>query len=136
MVRCVIGMNPIERFPRFRITSPLLSGVVNAFIWLCIGAVVTSLIVTMTNMTEQSLTRAAYIIHGIACACGGFSSGKRSGSKGWYHGLLLGILYTVLVVLVGFLGFDAGLGPDTAILFGSAVAAGVLGGMVGVNAKK
>ncbi|MEF3312468.1 TIGR04086 family membrane protein [Paenibacillus sp. GYB004] len=129
-------MNPISKVPRIRITSPLLSGIVNAFVWLCVGAVFTSLVVSMTDMKEQTLTTAAFLIHGIASLFGGFSSGKRSESKGWYHGAILGVLYTLIVVLVGFLGFDAGLGKDTAALLLIAIPAGAVGGMFGVNAKK
>lgn len=129
-------MNPISKVPRLRITSPLLSGIVNAFVWLCVGAVLTSLIVSMTDMKEQMLTTAAFLIHGVASLFGGFSSGKRSGNKGWYHGAILGLLYTLIVVLVGFLGFDAGLGKDTAALLLIAIPAGAIGGMFGVNAKK
>ncbi|PYI53315.1 TIGR04086 family membrane protein [Paenibacillus flagellatus] len=129
-------MNPISKLPRIRITSPLLSGIVNAFVWLCVGAVVTSLLLTMTDTSEESVTTATFVIHGIASLFGGFSSGKRAGSRGWYHGAILGILYTAIVVLVGFLGFDAGIGQDTAILLALSVPAGALGGMIGVNTKK
>lgn len=129
-------MNPITKIPRVRITSPLLAGIVNAFMWLCVGAVLTSLAVTMTSITEDSLTAASFFIHGIASLFGGFSSGKRSDSKGWYNGALLGALYTVIVVLIGFLSFDAGIGKDTAVMLAIAVPAGAIGGMVGVNAKK
>ena len=129
-------MNPIDKIPRIRITSPLLAGIVNAFVWLCVGAVLASLIVAMTSVTEQSLTAATFFIHGIASLFGGFSSGKRSGSKGWYFGALLGALYTAIVVLIGFLSFDAGIGKDTAVLLSIAVPAGAIGGMVGVNAKR
>lgn len=128
-------MNPIAKIPRIRITSPLLSGVVNAFICLCVGAVLVSLIVAMTNISEELLTSATFIIHGIASLCGGYSSGKRASSKGWYYGALLGLIYTVLVVLVGFLGFDAGIGKDTFVMLSVAIPAGALGGMAGVNAK-
>jgi putative membrane protein (TIGR04086 family) len=129
-------MNPVSKLTRIRITSPLLSGVVNAFLWLCIGAVSASLIVAMTNVTEELLTTATFFIHGIASLFGGFSSGKRSGSKGWYHGALLGLLYTAIVVLIGFLSFDAGIGKDTAVMLSVSIPAGALGGMFGVNAKK
>ncbi|RKN83819.1 TIGR04086 family membrane protein [Paenibacillus ginsengarvi] len=129
-------MNPIDRLPRIRITSPLLSGIVNAFMWLSVGAVLASLVVAMTSITEQSLTAATFLIHGIASLFGGFSSGKRANSKGWYYGAILGAIYTAIVVLVGFLSFDAGIGKDTAVMLSIAVPAGAIGGMVGVNAKR
>jgi putative membrane protein (TIGR04086 family) len=126
----------MAKLPRIRITSPILSGIVNAFIVLCVGAVLVSLIVSATSVSEQLLTSATYLIHAVAALCGGFSGGKRASSKGWYYGALLGALYSVLVALIGFLGFDAGIGKDTAILLASAIPAGALGGMFGVNAKK
>jgi putative membrane protein (TIGR04086 family) len=130
-----VPMNSIPKMPRIRITSPILSGIVNAFLWLCVGAVLASLIVAMTDVSEQLITTATFFIHGIASLFGGFSSGKRSDSKGWYHGALLGILYTALVVLIGFLSFDAGIGKDTAIMLAVSIPAGAIGGMFGVNAK-
>ncbi|GAA3408270.1 hypothetical protein GCM10020370_43230 [Paenibacillus hodogayensis] len=95
-----------------------------------------SLIVSATNMTEDSLTGATFLIHGIASLFGGFSSGRRSDNKGWYHGALLGLIYTAIVVLVGFLSFDAGLGKDTAVMLAISLPAAAVGGMVGVNTKK
>lgn len=128
-------MNLIPKVPRIRITSPLLSGIVNAFLWLCVGAVLASLVVAMTNVAEELMATAAFVIHGFASLFGGFSSGKRADSKGWYHGALLGLLYTFVVVLIGFLSFDAGIGRDTAAMLAISVPAGAIGGMFGVNAK-
>lgn len=132
----MLAMNPIPKMTRIRITSPILAGIVNAFVWLCVGAVLISLLMNMTNVKEEKLTVFAFALHAIACAAGGFSSGKRADSKGWYYGALLGLVYTTIVALVGFLGFDAGVGLETLALLGISLGLGMIGGMVGVNARR
>jgi putative membrane protein (TIGR04086 family) len=121
---------------RIKISSPLLAGIVNAFILLCLGAVIISFLMAWTDLKEDRTASFAFALHALACLFGGFSSGKRAQSKGWYHGALVGIVYTVIVALVGFLGYDSSIGTDTLALLGIAAAGGMLGGMIGVNAKK
>jgi len=129
-------VSPIDKMPRIRIVSPMLSGLFNAFVWMCIGAVVVSLMLTLTAMKETSLSASAFVVHGIASMCGGFVSGKKAGSRGLYQGGGLGILYGALVALAGFLGFDAKVGVHTVELLAVTLLAGAVGGMVGVNAKR
>ncbi|MDF2670320.1 MAG: hypothetical protein K0R67_2626 [Paenibacillus sp.] len=128
-------MNSITKVPRLRITSPLLSGLVNATVCLLIGMVVLSMFLAWTDMKEQSLSAWVYIIHAIASAIGGLGSGKRAEQKGWYHGGLAGAIYGVIILLAGFLGFDAHFGAQTFALLALSFACGALGGMVGVNRK-
>lgn len=63
-------------------------------------------------------------------------SGKRAETRGWYHGGLVGIVYFILIFLVGFLAFDAGLNLQSLQLLGILFASGALGGVLGVNTKK
>lgn len=128
-------MNPVTKLPRVRITSPLLSGLLNALITLVLGAVVLSMLLAWTDMKEQSLSLWAYVVHALASCFGGMGSGKRAVSKGWYHGGLLGLLYSVLVVLAGFLGADAEMKFETLIVPAVSLFGGMLGGMIGVNRK-
>lgn len=129
-------MNPMQKLPNVRITSPLLAGIVSAFLWLCVGAVLASVIVSATSVSERTLAGATFLIHAIAALFGGVASGKRSDKRGWYHGALLGAVYAAIVLLVGFLSFDAGLGKDTALLLAATVPAAAVGGMVGVNLRR
>lgn len=128
-------MNSFTKVPRIRITSPLLSGLISAAIVLLVGLLVLSILLTWTNMKEQSLTAWVYIIHALASAFGGLSSGKRADKKGWYHGGLAGVIYSVIILLAGFLGFDAGLDAATLAVLSLCFASGALGGMIGVNRK-
>jgi putative membrane protein (TIGR04086 family) len=48
---------------------------------------------------------------------------------------MAGILYGIIILLAGFLGFDAHFGAQTLALLALSFACGALGGMVGVNRK-
>lgn len=119
-----------------RIQSPILAGLFYAFLVMSIAAVITSLILLLTNQKEDALPAYAYIIHSLSLVLGGWIAGKKSEWKGWYFGGLFGLIYSIIVMLIGFLGFDKGFDLNT---LGFAVASffiGALGGVIGVNMKK
>lgn len=116
--------------------SPLFSGLTYAVGFMLIGTLITSLILLATDIPEDSWRGTTLMIHGLAMLIGGIVSGKRSGSKGWYQGILLGAMYIVVVWMIGFLAYDSGLSKDTLILAGLVLAAGAIGGIIGVNLKK
>lgn len=129
-------MNPMKNVPKVRLGSPMLAGVVIAALWLALGALLMSAMMYAGNLKEDSLPAWALGIHGAAALCGGFTSGKRSASRGWYHGGVLGLAYGLLVLIISFLAADAGISARTGILFLIVALAGAAGGMVGVNLKK
>ncbi|MFC4776493.1 TIGR04086 family membrane protein [Paenibacillus sp. GCM10023252] len=130
-------MNATNGIPKSPlIPSPLLAGVVFAAIWLAAGALLLSLMLQYSGMKESSLPTYAMAVHGLSALAGGFVSGKRSGYKGWYYGGMLGGLYGLLILLISFLAVNAGLSTKSIMMLIVAVAAGAVGGMIGVNAKK
>jgi len=128
-------INPMNRMGNMqeRISSPLLSGLLTAVIVMLAGVLVVSLILAGTGMTEQSLPLFVYFIHGAALLAGGYAVGRRKGVKGWYHGGMLGVIYWLLVVLIGFLSMNAGIGQTSLMTAVVCFAAGAVGGIVGVN---
>ncbi|WP_244865184.1 TIGR04086 family membrane protein [Xylanibacillus composti] len=119
-----------------RVTSPLPAGLLYAFATMILCTLLVSLLLVFTSMREQSLSLYVYLIHGAALLCGGLTAGKRSGFKGWYFGGVTGLLYALLIVLVSFLGFDAGWSIHTGILAVMSFLIGAVGGMIGVNLRK
>ncbi|MBD2870424.1 TIGR04086 family membrane protein [Paenibacillus arenilitoris] len=118
------------------IASPLLAGVLFSIVWLAAGALLLSLLLHFTDMKESSLPSSAFLVHSFAALAGGFTAGKRSEKKGWYHGSILGLLYGVMIMIVSFLAQNASLTWHSALLLGAALLAGAFGGMIGVNLKK
>ncbi|WP_240343724.1 TIGR04086 family membrane protein [Paenibacillus sp. SYP-B3998] len=119
-----------------RITSPLFSGLVYSLIMMSIGTLVTSLFLLLTSTQESSLHALTTIIHAASLFIGGWVAGKRAGNRGWYYGGMLGLIYFILIFLVGFLAFDAGLNWRSLQLVIILFVSGALGGMLGVNTRK
>jgi putative membrane protein (TIGR04086 family) len=118
------------------IASPLLAGVLFSLIWLAAGALLLSLFLHFSAMTESSLPSYAYIVHAAAALAGGFTAGKRSERKGWYNGTLLGFIYGAIIIIVSFLASNAPLSWHSLFLLGASLLSGAFGGMIGVNLKK
>lgn len=116
--------------------SPVLTGLLYSLVCMAIATVIASMIYKFTGIKEGSMTTSVYIIHSVSLFIGGLVTGLRSGRKGWYYGGMMGILYSVVVVLIGFLSYDAALTIYTLILLGLSFAAGALGGMIGVNLRR
>ncbi|WP_028547708.1 TIGR04086 family membrane protein [Paenibacillus sp. UNC451MF] len=115
--------------------SPLLSGLIYSMIFMLLGTLMISLLMLATNLQEASLFGYTMSIHGVSMFIGGIVSGKRGGTRGWYHGGLLGIFYCLIVAIIGFLAYDTGLSEQTMYLLGLTFGSGALGGMLGVNLK-
>lgn len=88
----------------------------------------------LTDITEAHVTGALYYIGLVAVALGGAAASRKAQARGWLHGALAGTTYVVLSLAVGALLF-----PQAAVLAGAVTkvlvgaAAGVVGGIVGVN---
>ncbi|WP_248927369.1 TIGR04086 family membrane protein [Paenibacillus hamazuiensis] len=129
-------MIPINKVKQVRPSSPVFSGLLYALVTMAIGTVVTSLILFSTSMQESSLLGYAYGIHALSLFVGGLTAGRRSETRGWYHGGLLGLLYSTIIFIVAFLAYDAGFSKQTLILLGLTFASGAIGGIIGVNARR
>jgi putative membrane protein (TIGR04086 family) len=119
-----------------RPSSPLMSGLLCSLVLMLAGTLLTSLFLYGTNMKEASLPSFAYGIHGLSLLFGGIAAGKRSESKGWYQGGLLGLLYCVFILIIAFLAYDQGFNSQTLTLLLVTLGAGALGGIIGVNLRK
>jgi len=129
-------MNPMKHVSPARIASPLLAGLIYAFILMAAATVLISLLLLSGDGGEESLPTYAYGIHALALLSGSFVSGKRAGRKGWYFGGILGLLYGIIVLAIGFLSFDRGLDLQTLAFIAAAFLIGAVGGIMGVNTRK
>lgn len=114
----------------------LLNGLVYAFATLLILILILSFLLWQTGMDESGLSFWIYMLHGGAVLVGGFVAGRRSGRQGWYYGGLLGLSYCLILLLVGFLGFDQSISLSWLTLLGVALGGGGLGGIFGVNTSQ
>jgi len=130
-------MNPMKSVSSgVKAGSPVLRGLMVSLACMAAATVVASAIYKFTGAKEGSMTTAVYIIHSVALFIGGLVTGFRSGRKGWYYGGMMGVFYSAVVVLVGFLSYDAAFTVYTLVLLLLSFAAGALGGMIGVNLRR
>lgn len=116
-----------------RILSPIVAGLITALILMLIGVLFVSVLLMSDQLGESSLTTAVYLIHGASLLAGGWVAGRRKGKRGWYHGGLLGIVYWLLILIIGFLSMNATIHLDTLITAAICLITGTIGGMFGVN---
>jgi putative membrane protein, TIGR04086 family/integral membrane protein, TIGR04097 family len=129
-------MEPIRTVTRSGSRMPLLYGLFAAILWLGAGALILSLLLRYSGLKETALPTLALLVHGISSLAGGFTTGRRAGHKGWYFGLLLGALYALIVLAIGFLAADAPLSLESLSLLATAAGAGTIGGMFGVGTRR
>lgn len=126
-------MRTLQRSDNGPVLKSMMVSLGMAFIVMIIATLAVSLFLLWTALEESGLTMWVFMIHGGALLTGGFLAGKRTGSRGWFRGGTLGLMYALIVLLAGFLGFDATLGWDTALFLTSALGFGAFGGIIGVN---
>jgi putative membrane protein (TIGR04086 family) len=126
-------MEPIKSVTDVRFSSPLFSGLVYAFLTMGIASLIFSFILTFTSQNEDTLSFFVYFIHALSIMNGAYVCGKRTSHKGWYYGGILGVIYGLIIIIVGFLSFDYGFSLQSLIAMFGAFVAGALGGIFGVN---
>ena len=120
---------------RFLLRSPLLAGLLTVWLFVFIGALITALLLNFTNVQEHTFNYFSYTINIVALLIGGWIAGRKSGQRGWYYGAATGLLYAILVFLIGMLAFDTALDWKNLVHFASAVVIAALGGIFGVNMR-
>lgn len=127
-------MSSFSRLSGLRTASPVASGLYWSGIWLAIGAIVLSILLMGSSLSESDMLPWVFGVHGCAALAGGFVSAKRSGRRGWYFGMANGLLYTLLILMISFLASNANWSIAVPILLAATCLAGAIGGMLGVNA--
>lgn len=127
-------MSSLSRLIGLRNASPVAAGLYWSGIWLAIGAIVLSIVLMGSSLSESNMLPWVFGVHGCASLAGGFVSAKRSGRRGWYFGMANGLFYTLLLLAISFLATDTNWTSSVPILLLVTSLAGAFGGMLGVNA--
>ncbi|KUO74588.1 MAG: hypothetical protein APF77_08260 [Clostridia bacterium BRH_c25] len=93
-----------------------------------------ALILSFTSMSDSSMSITIQIIMIASIVVSSIYGGKRISRKGWLFGIVLGLIFTLLLVPLN-IGFGQSFSFDkyfmAKLLMGSAV--GLIGGVIGVN---
>jgi len=118
----------VKRYPR-AITYGLIAIVAIQIV----ASLILSLLLRFTPLTEQSLQWVIVAISFIALFVGGVIAGGKGKESGWILGGVTGLLYTIIIFLIQFLGFDSSFDANQLLTHALYLLTAMLGGMIGVN---
>ncbi|MDF1506847.1 TIGR04086 family membrane protein [Robertmurraya sp. DFI.2.37] len=111
----------------------ILYGVIGIFLLLIIASFVFSVILRFTNTQESSLGILTTIISFITLFAGGFITGRKGKEKGWLIGALTGVIYTLIIFLFQYLGYDSLFSLEQIVYHVCYIVTAMMGGILGVN---
>ena len=116
----------------------ILKGVMTGFIITVILFVFYALLLTYTTITEKNMSVIVTVCMIMSVIVSGIISGKGINEKGWLWGMVTGLVYAALVIIIGVLTVEEGIeiGASSVSMLFMCVAAGGLGGMIGINIVK
>jgi putative membrane protein (TIGR04086 family) len=101
---------------------------------LIVGAsLIIAILLKFTNLTEESFKWLFYVMTFVTLFIGGFISGGRAKEKGWMIGIGTGILYSLVIFFIQYLGYQEAFSLEQYVHHGSGIVCAMFGGMIGVN---
>ena len=122
---------------KHRQVTSLISGVLIAYAITCIVFIGYAVLITYSSISEQNIPLVVTATSLISVVVAGFDAAKGAQNKGWLWGLLAGLVYVVILALIG-LWVNKGFAMDsrTLTLLVLSLAGGGLGGVLGINFKR
>lgn len=111
----------------------VLQGVLSIFIIVIVSSMILALLLKATSLTEQSLTWVILTLSFLALFVGGFISGGKRRERGWITGAGTGVLFTLIVFLIQYLGYQTSFSLEQLFYHLGYIGTAVIGGIFGVN---
>ncbi len=122
------------------ITSTIMAtigGVGIAYAITCIVFIAYALLLTYSNISEKYIPVVVIVTCIISVMVAGFDAAKSAESKGWLWGIIAGLIYVSILILIGlWVKKDIAFEAKAVTLLIISLAGGGLGGMFGINLKK
>lgn len=112
----------------------VIKGSIVAIVITLISLFLFAAILTYTNLQETMMTPVIIVITAISILIGSSISTLKIKKNGLINGALVGMIYIVTIYLISSItgsGFNCNM--NTIIMMASAIIAGMLGGIIGVN---
>ena len=115
----------------------ILKGTIIAFMTTLVAFLVFALLLTYTNISEETIFPIVVVITGISILLGSSLGNLKIKKNGIINGGFIGLIYMLLLYFVSscFIG-NFSLNVNSIILIIAAIIAGMLGGIIGVNVGK
>ncbi|MFC0023038.1 TIGR04086 family membrane protein [Neobacillus cucumis] len=111
----------------------ILYGLVFIFAFALVCSLIFAFILRFTSTKEGSLQYVITALSFIGLFGGGFLSGGKRKEKGWLIGGVTGLLYSFLVFLFQYLGYDRLFNAEQVIYHTCYILIAMMGGILGVN---
>lgn len=114
----------------------IIKGSLLSIILTTICLIIFSIILAYTNIPESTMVPVITIITAISILIGSIISVSRIEKKGILNGAFVGLIYILIIyVISSIVKGNFGININSVILIVSAIVAGMLGGIIGVNIK-
>ncbi|MBL4951268.1 TIGR04086 family membrane protein [Neobacillus sp. OS1-32] len=113
--------------------TAVLYGLIFIFAFAAICSLIMSFIMRFTSADEATLQYIVTAISFIALFGGGFLSGGKRKEKGWLIGGVTGLIYSIIVFLFQYLGYDRLFDAEQLIYHTCYTLIAMMGGILGVN---
>ena len=111
----------------------VLYGVVAIFLLAIGSSFIFSLLLKFTSVQESSLQYVMTSISFLSIFIGGFVTGGNGKQKGWLIGGATGLVYSLIIFLFQFLGYDSLFTFEQIIYHICYIITAMMGGILGVN---
>lgn len=115
------------------LASAVLYGILTIFLLAVLSSTIFSLILRFTSVEESSLNIIITVVSFVSVFLGGFISGGKSKQNGWLAGGLTGIVYSLIIFLYQYLGYDSLFSLKQLIYHACCILTAAMGGIFGVN---
>lgn len=102
-----------------------------------IALFILALFATYSNMSEKIVSACVAAATFICVFASGFTASGATGKNGWLTGLIAGIIYVIIMLIIGWITLgDSSVSNETLKMFGISILSGTVGGIAGVNFKR
>jgi putative membrane protein (TIGR04086 family) len=113
--------------------AAVLHGFIAILLLAMVSSLIFSLILQLTSIQESGLQIVITAISFISLFVGGFISGGKGKEKGWLLGGATGLLYSLVIFLFQYLGYDRLFSNAQLIYHTCFILIAMMGGILGVN---
>jgi putative membrane protein (TIGR04086 family) len=118
---------------RLRI-SIILKSVMIGYIFSLICFIILALLVTFTSLSDSIAPSITQVVIIMGLAITGANAAMKSKAKGWLYGIITGVVYIVILLLISWVAIDGFTFDKYALAkVGLGVVVGAIGGMIGIN---
>ena len=111
-----------------------------SFIYIMASILLLTLFITIFsyfNIISDKVTSIfKIIIPIISMLMGGYYMGKKATKKGFFEGLKLGIIFSILLIIFNYLAFNNSFKLKYILFYLILIITSILGSMIGINRKK